>query len=401
MGFQIKMKNYDVLVVGAGPVGTTFARLMALKGFEVGVLEKKKEIGVPLQCAGLLGKQIKNVNHLPKEFIINQVHGAYLHSPSNHELKVAKNEPQAYVLDRVGYDKYLAELAVDAGADLFLNSRVKDVDIKNGYVYMNNGKGEMQAKVIVGADGYDSLVSQKVSNNSHETTELVQAAQFLVNFKKDLFDTDYVHLHVRAALSPGFLWTIPLSESTARIGLFGNSDYHTFNNILKDFLNHNNDFNGYSITKKYYGMIPVYNSKKRLVNNRSLLLGDAAAQIKPTTGGGLIMGFKCAKIAVNAVSRALNEDNIGILTEYESEYRDKFRKELNMQLRVQNIFKTLSDSDLDYMFDKLKEKGAENIISEYGDMDNQSPLIKELIKNGLLFTILPKILSRRMLNLWK
>jgi geranylgeranyl reductase family protein len=395
------MMNYDVLVVGAGPVGSTFARYMALNGFKVGVLEKKKEIGVPLQCAGLLGKQIKNVNPLPDELIINQVYGAYLHSPSDNELKVSKNEPQAYVLDRVGYDKFLAQLAVDAGADLFLNHRVKDVDIKNGHVYMNKDKREMSAKIIIGADGYNSLISEKVSNKSYKTPKQVQAAQFLVNFKQDLFDTDYVHLHVRAALSPGFLWTIPLSESTARIGLFGNSDYHYLNNILKDFLNHNTIFGEYSILKKYYGMIPVYNSKKKLVNNRCLLLGDAASQVKPTTGGGLIMGFKCAKIAADITSKALDNDNIGNLTDYESEYQNKFRKELSMQLRLQNLFKTLSDSDLDYMFDKLKEKGAEKIISEYGDMDSQSPLVKELIKNGLLFTILPKILSRRILSLWK
>ncbi len=395
------MTNYDVLVVGAGPVGTTFARHMALKGFKVGVLEKKNEIGVPLQCAGLLGKQIKNVNPLPDELIINQVYGAYLHSPSNHQLKVAKNEPQAYVLDRVGYDKFLAQLAVDAGVDLFLNHRVKDVDIKKGRIYLNNDKGEMSAKVIVGADGYNSLVSEKVSNKSPKNPDRVQAAQFLVNFENNLFDTNYVHLHVRADISPGFLWTIPLSESTARIGLFGSSDYHKLNNILKDFLNQNTDFGEYSISKKYYGMIPVYNSKKKLVSSRILLLGDAAAQVKPTTGGGLIMGFKCAKLAADVTSRALDNDNMAILADYESEYQNKFKRELNMQLRVQNIFKTLSNSDLDYMFDKLKEKGAEKIISEYGDMDSQSPLIKEMIKNGLLFTILPKILSRRILSLWK
>ena len=72
------MKNYDVAVVGAGPVGSTFARHMAEKGFNVVMLEKKKEIGVPLQCAGLLGKQIKKVNILPDEFIINPVNGAFL-----------------------------------------------------------------------------------------------------------------------------------------------------------------------------------------------------------------------------------------------------------------------------------------------------------------------------------
>ena len=388
------MINYDILVVGAGPVGTTFARYMALNGFKVGVLEKKKEIGVPLQCAGLLGKQLKKVNPLPDELIINQVYGAYLHSPFNHELKVSKNEPQAYVLDRVGYDKFLAQLAVDAGAELFLNHRVIDVD-------MANGKEEMSAKVIVGADGYNSLISKKIFNESNKTPKQVQASQFLVKFKKDLFDTNYVHLHVNAMLSPGFIWIIPLTESTARIGLFGNNDYHQLNNILKDFLNHNTNYGEYSILKKYYGIIPVYNSKKKLVKNKCFLLGDAAAQVKPTTGGGLIMGFKCAKIAADITSKAIDNDDMGILTNYESEYQNKFKKELNMQLRVQNIFKTLSDDDLDYMFNKLKEKGAEKIISEYGDMDSQTPLIKELLKTDLLFTILPKILSRRITSLWK
>ncbi len=395
------MINYDVLIVGAGPVGTTFARYMALNGFKVGVLEKKKEVGVPLQCAGLLGKQIKKVNPLPNELIINQVYGAYIHSPSNHELKISKKEPQAYVLDRVGYDKFLAQLAVDAGAELFLNHRVKDVDIKKGQVYMGNGKEEMFAKVIIGADGYNSLISEKIFNESNKTQKQVQAAQFLVNFKKKLFDTNYVHLHLNAALSPGFIWTIPLTESTARIGLFGNKDYHQLNNILKDFLNHNTKYGEYSILKKYYGIIPVYNSKKKLVKNNSLLLGDAAAQVKPTTGGGLIMGFKCAKIAADITTKALKNDDMRILTDYESEYQNKFKKELNMQLRVQNIFKTLSDNDLDYMLNKLKDKGAEKIISEYGDIDSQSPLIKELLKTDLLFTILPKILSRRISSLWK
>ncbi len=395
------MINYDVLIVGAGPVGTTFARYMALNGFKVGVLEKKKEIGVPLQCAGLLGKQIKKVNPLPDELIINQVYGAYIHSPSNHELKVSKNEPQAYVLDRVGYDKFLAQLAVDAGAELFLNHRVKDVDFKKGQVYMGNGKEEMFAKVIVGADGYNSLISEKIFNESNKTPKQVQAAQFLVNFKKDLFDTNYVHLHVNAVLSPGFIWIIPLTESTARIGLFGNKDYHQLNNILKDFLNYNTNYGDYSILKKYYGLIPIYDSKKKLVKNNCLLLGDAAAQVKPTTGGGLIMGFKCAKIAADITTKALDNDDMGILTDYESEYQNKFKKELNMQLRVQNIFKTLTNNDLDYMLNKLKEKGAEEIISEYGDIDSQSPLIKELLKTDLLFTILPKILSRRITSLWK
>lgn len=393
------MLNYDVLIVGAGPVGTTFARHMAEKGFKVGLLEKKKKIGVPLQCAGLLGKQIKELNLLPDELIINQVHGAHIHSPSDHMLTVSKKKPEAYVLDRVGYDKYLAQLAVDAGADLFLNHRVQEVNLKSSTVSFGNGNEKMQAKIIVGADGYNSLIARKMSGS--ENLKTVQAAQFLVDFQRDLFDTDYVHLHVKSSISPGFIWTIPLSESRARIGLFGNSDYHTLNNILKEFLNRNKDLEGYSIVKKYHGVIPVYSSKKQLVKDRTLLLGDAASQVKPTTGGGLIMGFKCAQIAANVASRALNEDDVGIIKDYESQFKDKFKKELNAQIRVQKIFKSLNDHDLDCMLMRLKELGAERIISEYGDMDDQSILVKEMVKRGILFKILPKILSRRIANLWK
>ncbi|HSO25531.1 MAG TPA: FAD-dependent monooxygenase, partial [Methanobacteriaceae archaeon] len=155
------MSDYDILVVGAGPVGSTFARYMAHKGYKVGVLEKKKEIGLPLQCAGLLGKRIKDLNVLPDEFILNEVTGAYLHSPSDHIMQVSKKETQAYVLDRVGYDGYLAEIASAEGAEILLKHKVKSVDSQSGTIKMvNQGHKELNARVIVGADGHSSLVSK-------------------------------------------------------------------------------------------------------------------------------------------------------------------------------------------------------------------------------------------------
>jgi len=385
--------TYDVLIVGAGPVGTTFARYMAEKGFEVGIIEKKTRIGVPLQCAGLLGKQIKEVNILPDELIINPFYGAYLHSPSNHVLKVAKDKPEAYVIDRVAYDQFLAERAVDAGAELFLKQNVRDLDPKNTGVLLTNGKKDYSGRIMVGADGSDSIVSRKLSRGSSDEKQL-QAAQLLVDFGRDLFDMDCVHLHAYSTISPGFIWVIPLTTSTARVGLFGNFDYHTLNDMLKRFLDSDQDFEGYRVIKKYTGKIPVYNNKKKIVKDNVLLLGDAASQVKPTTGGGLIIGFKCAQIAANAAEKALEKDDMGILREYNINYGKNFKNELKTQLMVQKIFSSLSDDDLDFMFCKLKEEGAEDIISKYGEMDDQSSLVKELFKRGILFKILPKILTR-------
>jgi geranylgeranyl reductase family protein len=387
-----------VAVVGAGPVGSTFARKMAEKGFEVTILEKKKEIGIPLQCAGLVGKRIKEVNILPDEFIINPVHGGFLHSPDDTVLSVSKEKPEAYVLDRVAYDKYLARLAEDSGAEILLNHRVEKVDPVNGIINLkNNQKTQISADILVGADGHSSIVS----NTFNPPLKSFQAAQYLVDVGEKRFRTDFVHLYVDSRVSPGFLWVIPISESTARVGLFADTSYQQLTIILNELLSKRSELRGGTILKKYYGVIPRHDPQKQLVKDRVLLLGDAASQVKPTTGGGLIMGFISAEIASKAASKALENNNSEILTDYNKNYQERFKKELKVQLMVHRIFKSLSDDDLEYMFRKLKQEGAESIISQYGDMDTQSTLVKEMLKRGIIFSILPKMLSWRISNLWK
>ena len=390
------MKNYDVAVVGAGPVGSTFARYIADKGYKVLMFERKREIGVPLQCAGLLGKRIKDLNILPDEYILNEVSGAYLHSPSDTILKVSRKEPEAYVIDRVGYDKFLAEQAVASGVELLLNHKVSALDINTGEIRVSNRDQSFNAEVIIGADGYASAVSEIFNPKSKS----VMAAQYLLDIGKDGFDTDNVHLYANANISPGFLWIIPVSKSMARIGLFANMDYNGLNRVLKDFMSRNFNKN-VSILKKYHGYIPIYDSKKDIVKDRTILLGDAASQVKPTTGGGLMIGFECAKMASNTVSKALEMKDCTILKEYENIHRKRFKGELKVQQEVQKIFESLTNEDLDQMFLKLKERNAEELISEYGDMDTQSTLVKEMIKNRLLFSILPTLLTRRIGSLWK
>lgn len=392
------MKNYDVVVVGAGPVGSTFARYMAEKGFKVAILEKKNEIGVPLQCAGLLGKKIKKVNILPDEFIINSVNGAFLHSPDNTVLSVSKKKPEAYVLDRVGYDKFLAELASNAGVDIFLNHKVVNVDSLNGIINLKNSENtKISADIIVGADGHSSVVSRSFNSPS----ESFQAAQYLIDTREKRFKNDFVHLYVDSKISPGFFWAIPLSETTARVGLFSDANYQKLTSYLNELISKRPELRGSTILKKYYGIIPKQDSSKSLVKDRAMLLGDAASQVKPTTGGGLIMGFTCAEIASKVTTQALEAEDITTLENYPKSYHDNFKKELKVQLMVHKVFKSLSDSDLDYMFRKLKEEGAEDIISSYGDMDTQSPLVKEMLKQGIIFSILPKMLSRGISSLWK
>ena len=388
------MKNYDVAVVGAGPVGSTFARYAAEKGLKVAIFDKKKEVGVPLQCAGLLGKKIKDVNILPDEFILNEIYGACLYSPSNTMISMRKqNEPLAYVLDRVGYDKYLAQLAVDRGAELFLNHRVEKIDTENGEIYFKDKK--ISAEIIVGADGHSSVVSKTFNNDSKS----VHASQYLIDTGKDSFKNDQFQVYVNSKISPGFIWIIPISKSTARVGLFADKGYQNLGKILNEFLENDNELRNAKILKKYHGRIPIYDPKKNIVKNRAILIGDAASQVKPTTCGGLIIGFNCAKIAAETVHEAISSKNIDILKKYQKKYKKMYNTELKMQLKVQNTYESLDDDNLDSVILKLKEKEVGKIVSECGDLDSQSPLMIKLIKSGIIFSVLPKLLSRKIFGL--
>lgn len=388
------MKKYDVAVVGAGPVGSTFARYIADEGFEVAILEKKREIGVPLQCAGLLGRNIKDINVLPDKFVLNKVYGAYLHSPTDNIMKVCKDEAQAYVIDRVAYDKYLAEKAVDSGAELMLNHKVTDSNL-NGC--LKTKETEIRADVIVGSDGWSS----KISDNFNDPSKSFTASQYLLDMGSDVFDTKNVHLHVDDSISPGFLWIIPVSGSQARVGLFADKKYGDLNVRLEKFIATENLLKNAKVLKKYHGYIPIYNPKKKIAEGKTILIGDAASQVKPTTGGGLLIGFRSAKIAAKCVVKALEMDDPNYLKEYENQTKKHFKRELRIQMEVQKIFESMNNQDLDEMFLKLKQGNAEELISKYGDMDTQSTLIMEMMKNGLLFSIIPKLLTRRITGLWK
>jgi|GEM_PF-154011 len=420
--------DFDVVVVGGGPIGSTLAYELSKNGFSVCILEKKKEVGIPLQCAGIVSKRIKELNEIPENLILNEIKGAFLHSP-NHIINVKKNHIEAFVIDRIAYDKFLAKRAIDNGIKFFNNHKVNYLDHEKGIIGFNDKK--IKAKIIVGADGSNSFVSKTINNR----TKCFNGSQFLIrlanNEKNKIqndfnhLDSDFVDLFVNSKTLPGFIWSIPVSNNNNynnnyinlnnnynnlnknnnnynnyRVGFFSNDSYKEQNEFILNFLENNEKFKNYEIIEKYHGKIPIYDKEKKLVYQRAILIGDAASQLKPTTGGGLILGFEVVEIAKKYITKSINDNNISILKEYEETFRKKYSKELNYQIKVQNTLEKLSDDDLDYMFHKLKEKNIDKIISEYGDMDKQSILVKEILKRGLIFTILPSLIFKKVSKIW-
>ena len=406
--------DYDVTIIGAGPIGSTLAYELAKEDINVCLIDKKKVIGLPLQCAGIINKRVLDVNQFPDELILNKAKGAVLHS-KNHSLSVSKEEDQAIIIDRVALDQFLYNRAIENGVDSYLSSKVLAIDDVEGKVSFQNESTEksIKSKIIVGADGPLSIVSSAFGNDF----DYYCASQYLVKIEEDNNQMSFVDLYAYGDLFPGFIWQIPVSENIFRIGLFSNYDYKRQNEILNDFLMNEFQYENYEIIEKYKGKIPIYNKENKLFKNRALIIGDAASQIKPTTGGGLLIGFEAVKMAKKAIVNALDSEDFNSLNlekethddkeilqnclkSYQDDFEERFIKEFSYQFKVQKTLCTLSDDDLDYFFEKLKEKEADKLISEYGDMDNQSILVKEFLKRGLVLSLLPAIHKRELAKIW-
>lgn len=395
--------DYDVAIIGAGPIGSTLAYKLAKEDINVCLIDKKRVIGLPLQCAGIISSKIANFNEMPNELILNKVKGANIFSNSN-QLRVAKEDYEAFVIDRVAYDQFLFDRACKEGVNTYLSSKVTDVDIEKGIIYFsNNAKiNQISSKIIVGADGPDSIVSSKLGNDF----SYFNASQYLVKVD-EIQERDFVNVCAKENLFPGFTWAIPTYEDIFRVGIFSNHTYKEQLTILNDFLEndfqripHKNEHYDYKIIERYAGKIPIFNKENLLVNERVIIIGDAGSQIKPTTGGGLIIGFKVSEIAKNNIVKALKEDDINLLNNYHNEFLDSYSKEFSYQFKVQKTLSLLSDNDIDYFFTNLKEKDCEKLISEYGEMDNQSSLVKQFLKRGLLLVVLPKLLKKDLIKIW-
>ena len=406
--------DYDVTIIGAGPIGSTLAYELAKEDINVCLIDKKKVIGLPLQCAGIINKRVLDVNQFPDELILNKARGAVLHS-KNHSLSVSKEENQAIIIDRVALDQFLYNRAIENGVYSYLSSKVVTIDDVEGKVSFQNESTEksIRSKIIVGADGPLSIVSSAFGNDF----DYYCASQYLVKIDEDNNNMSFVDLYAYGDLFPGFIWQIPVSENIFRIGLFSNYDYKRQNEILNDFLMNDFQYEKYEIIEKYKGKIPIYNKDNKLFKNRALIIGDAASQIKPTTGGGLLIGFEAVKMAKKAIVNALNSEDFNSLNlekethddnkilqdclkSYQEDFEERFIKEFSYQFKVQKTLCTLSDDDLDYFFEKLIEKEADKLISEYGDMDNQSILVKEFLKRGLVLSLLPAIHKRELAKIW-
>jgi geranylgeranyl reductase family protein len=369
--------KYDVVVVGAGPAGAIAAKYAVLNGASTLLIEEHASIGSPVQCTGLISTAaLKECEIGEGNFVLNKMKGAFVYAPNGEELVIRGSDVKAYVIDRKIFDRALAESALNAGADMLLKTRFIGMGRGKISVISNGEQMEIYADIVIGADGIQSSVGRAAGLPRCE--KFLSGIQFEAPYTAK--DPEFVEIFLGNDIAPRFFaWAVPFNDY-ARIGLAMNpcipARYY-----LEKLLKHPAVASRYrgSRTEFVLGGIPLGPPKKTAASN-VMLVGDAAGQVKPTSGGGIYMGAVCAKIAGEVAARASREE--AGLEEYEKRWRNSVGRELAIGMRIHKSLGELSDENLNEFVAFLNKPEVRKVITEYGDMDHPSILLQKLIKSG-------------------
>ena len=370
--------KYDVAVIGAGPAGATASKYATMNGAKTLLIEEHASIGSPVQCTGLISKTALTECEITEgSFVLAKMKGAFVYSPGGEELTIRGKDVKAYVIDRKLFDRELVGRSLDAGVDLMLKTRFTRLHNDGISVISNGERKEIHADIVIGADGIAGGVGRAAG--------LPRCNKFLsgiqVEAPYDACDAEFVEIFTGNKFAPGFFaWAVPFS-GMARIGLAKNPGDKPALHYLEELIKHPVLASRYrgSHTEHVVGGIPL-GPPDRTVSDNVMLVGDAAGQVKPTSGGGVYMGVVCAKIAGDVAARAARKETT--LKEYEKRWRSAVGRELALGMIIHKSLGKLSDENLNEFISFLNRPGMSERITEYGDMDHPSVLLKELLKGA-------------------
>ena len=357
-----------ITIVGAGPAGSYLAYLLAKKGKAVTIIEEHKKIGRPVQCTGIVTSSIEKFVKLRKEVIANRLNKVIVISKNN---KIEANTDEI-VLRRDKFDEYIANMAADRGVKLLPNHQFLNFNGKNSLKIRdkkNNKLKEIRSDIIIGADGSSSSVA-KASGLANKKFYIGMQAKVKLKIEPDVFET-----HFGNDFPNFFGWVVPESEDTVRLGLaaFKNAkDY--FYKFLKQRTRKK------EVLCWQSGIIPVYNPKQIIQKGNIYLIGDAASQVKATTGGGIMPSLKAAHTLCDCIIN--NKD-------YNKEFKKQSGKELLLHLKIRNMLNKFSDKDYDYLLKLMSQEKVKEILKKY-DRDAPIPLVLNLLLKEPRFLLFSK-----------
>ncbi|APV45133.1 geranylgeranyl reductase family [Dehalogenimonas formicexedens] len=370
----------DIIVIGAGPAGSRVARQLALQGHDVILLEKRQTLGEPVCCTGIVSTQCVAEFSIDPDLIMHRFSGALIHSPSGEIVPIRRSTIQAVAIDRAAFDRRMTEKAQAAGARLMLGTTANYLDIQPDRVvvavFRNQEQRHLTARAVVVAAGLTQKLTPQLG--------LVTIKDFAVGVQLDVEGADVSEIEIFSgkSLAPGFFaWLVPTSPGHAKLGMIVR--HQPMASILRLIS---------LLATKRRGFVPAgkpvcrpipLNHLRKSYTDRLLVVGDAAGQVKTTTGGGLYYGLLCADIAASTLHQGLLGDRLRStdLKCYERAWLDRLGREMLVGRLARNVFRHLGDHQLDGLMRRTQESGlmAKLLVDDRLSFDWHSPAILRLV----------------------
>ena len=390
--------KYDVIVVG-GRIGGSISSLFASKNdVDVLMIEKRPEIGVPIQCAeGTTHSTFEILEMNPSSrYVCNEVETGTIHAPNgkyiNAEELVEFNNleesiSKGYILDRKVFDKHLAIESAKAGTDIMVKTTVKDIIREDGkicgVVAKHMGKTmEIKADVVIAADGVESNMARLAGIKTQDNpTDICSCAQYELVCSD--FDHDRVHLYFGKDIAPGgYAWVFPKDEGTANVGLGIRGPAETAYHYLKKFIS---KFDATPVELNVGG-VPLSGPIDKTYTDGFMVVGDAARQIDPVTGGGIFTTVPCARVAGEVAAEAVKAETTSedFLKRYDATWRAKIGDILKMSLKCRKVADNLTDEEMNALVEFLNNsKGKEISKLSFIKFLGKHPRLLRLVKDLL------------------
>lgn len=297
---------HDVIVIGAGPAGSVTAKTVAKEGYDVLVLEKNATCRSP--CAGYIGRSINN--EMPDESILQSSirrMRTYYPDLSYHDFPI-----NGFVVDRPSFDNDLLSIAIASGARVLWNSPLLDIDQEN----VKFQDGSATGKIIVGADG---VFSKTASIIGLDKQRFAACAQYHIKGIEVISQTCEIFFDMVYAPG-GYIWIYPTGKDSAKVGLGMLTGKKSPRENLDAFINGSQIAHRISGKKTAFitGALPIGGLREKLVFDNILLAGDSAGMADPVTGAGINNAILAGELAGKTIVQALENDDLALLSEYES-----------------------------------------------------------------------------------
>lgn len=373
----------DVLVVGGGPAGAIAAEVVAIGGGDTILIDKKDDPARSSACGGLISVSAWERLGGREGAIVNEISGVLVHPPGGDDFELSSSEVKAYVIDRDRLNADLLSRAEDKGVRIRPKTGIFERDGSEVKVRSTGGSREkiVRPKVIIGADGPRSDVRRLF--DLERPSELLYAIQ--AEMELEIFSTDYVEVFFGREIAPGFFgWIIPTDNGKARLGLATSKGEK-----LKQFFVKLVEKVGAEYPETIRtGVIPI-GVPDHSTGGNVLTVGDAAGQVKPTTGGGLypisITAELAGKAALKGLSGMENPSDY-----YYREWMSLVGEELKREMLLHRILEVVSDENLSRLLRLLNRPNLADWIADNGDIDHLYPLAKKMAKNPMVMTTIVK-----------